>query len=281
LPQTGHSWTYGFVWQIPGVEGLSVSADYWHMGVSNAIQFLTADTVLQDEAGCLTDQVPVGSSGLAPYTAHVPGSPYCNLIINSVQRNAAGNIVSVKSGPINESSLYVSGIDASLDYKIQTENYGHFRTSINYADNLSYKQRVLASDPLLNTRYNQVASKVTWMGDWSMGAWNVSLSGERDGTLRSPNYGGCEVLANGTFPGLGDANCVVYKAHVPVYITWNTAIGWQINPDTKMTFTVSNIFNKVASIPYYAGGFEYVTTGQTADEYSGREMFLSFNYKLD
>jgi hypothetical protein len=54
-----------------------------------------------------------------------------------------------------------------------------------------------------------------------------------------------------------------------------------MNPDTKLKLTVSNIFNKVGSIPYYAGGFEFVTTGQTASEYNGREIFLTFDYKLD
>ncbi len=72
-----------------------------------------------------------------------------------------------------------------------------------------------------------------------------------------------------------------YTGHTPVWITWNTAIGWQINPETKLTFTVSNIFNKVSTIPYYAGGFEFATTGQTGSEYNGRELFLTFDYKFD
>ena len=280
-PQTGHSWTYGFVWQIPGVRGLSISADYWHMGVDNAIRYLGNDTVLADEAGCLTGEQMNGTGSLQQYTAHVPGSAYCQMVTGMVQRNADGQIISAQSGPINEASLYVSGVDASLDYKRHTEDYGDFRANINYTNNLSYKERVLASDPLINTRYQRVASKVRWVGDWARGNWNVSLSGERDGTLRAPGYGGCETLDNGTQPSTGDAECVVYRGHVPVWITWNTAIGWQFSPDIKATFTVSNIFNKVASIPYYAGGFEFVTTGQTADEYNGREIFLSFNYKLD
>ena len=281
LPQTGHSWTYGFVWQIPGVQGLSMSLDYWHMGVDNTIQYLGNDTVLQDEAGCLTGQLPVGSNGLKPYTAHVPGSAYCQMVTAMVQRDAAGNIVGVNSGPINVASTYVSGVDASLDYKVHTEDYGDFRASINYTNNLSYKNRTVASDPLLNTRYQRVASKATWIGNWTKGPWHVSLSGQRVGTLRANNYGGCEVLANGTFPNQGDADCVVYKGRIPPWIVWNTAVGYQINHMTKLTLTVSNIFDKIASIPFYSGGFEFVPTGQTAGEYNGREIFLTFDYKLD
>ncbi|MFK2877444.1 TonB-dependent receptor plug domain-containing protein [Rhodanobacter hydrolyticus] len=301
VPETGHSWTYGFVWQVPGVEGLSVSADYWHMGVDNAIEYISQGTVLQDEAGCLTGYQADGSTGLSPYTAHVQGSAYCQMVIADVQRNAAGQITSVQSGPINEASLYVSGVDASLQYRLNTEDYGNFTTSVNYTDNLAYKQRVLASDPLLNTRYNNVASRVTWIGTWQKGDWNASLSGVRDGRMRAPGYGNCNTLPNGIQPSpvtvvspdgttvntgacqIGGANVAdtLYYGHVPTWITWSGSIGWQINPETKLSFTVSNIFNRVSSIPYYAGGFEFVTTGQTGSEYDGRELFLTFDYKLN
>ena len=304
-PQTGHSWTYGFVWQVPGVQGLSFSADYWHMGVDNSIEYLDPITVLADEAGCLTGLQVNGSSAVSPYTAHVPGSAYCKMVTQMVQRvNGTGQIISEESGPINEASLYVSGIDSTLDYKLHTDDYGDFRGSINYTDNLSYKQRVLASDALQNTRYNNVASRVTWIGDWSKGNWDVSISGVRDGSMRAPNYGSCNTLPNGIQPSMitvqngtetvSTGICQVtvngtpvtvsdttYQGRTPVWITWNTSIGWQINPDTKLKFTVSNIFNRVSSIPYYAGGFEFVTTGQTGSEYNGRELFLTFDYRLD
>jgi outer membrane receptor protein involved in Fe transport len=303
-PQTGHSWTYGFVWQIPGVQGLSFSADYWHMGVDNAIQYLDGDTVLADEAGCLTG-LQANDTTLSPYTAHVRGSAYCNMVTQMVQRNAAGQIVSVQSGPINEASLYVSGIDASLDYKYHTDSWGDFRANINYTDNLSYKQRVLASDQLQNTRYNYAASRITWIADWHKGDWSASISGVRVGGMRAPNYGGCTVLPNGIQPGMVtvqngtesvstgvcqvklDGNPVTvpesttYQGHTPVWITWNGSVSWQINHMTKLKLTVNNIFDRVSSIPYYAGGFEYVTTGQTGSEYNGREVFLTFDYKLD
>jgi outer membrane receptor protein involved in Fe transport len=305
LPQTGHSWTYGFVWQVPGVQGLSVSADYWHMGVSNAIEYLGAATVLADEAGCLTGLQPDGSSGLSPYTAHDLGSTYCKMVEQMVQRNAAGQVVSEESGPINEASLYVSGVDASLEYKWHTDDYGDFNTSINYTDNLSYKSRTLASDPLLNTRYQNPASRVTWIGNWHKGDWDVSISGVRVGSVRANNYAGCSVLANGIQPSAITATaadgtsystgvCTVqengvavpisdslYYGRVPVWITWNGSVAWQFNPETKLTFTVNNLFDKVGGINYYSGGFEFVNTNQTAAEYVGREMFLSFDYKFN
>ena len=276
VPQKGHSWTYGFVWQVPGVEGLSVSADYWHTGVDNAIEYISKDTLLTDEAGCRTGKTITG----APYTAHAPGSAYCQLAISDVTRDANGNITAVHVGPINEASLYVSGVDASLEYKLRTLDSGDFNTSIVYTDNLAYKERVLASDPLLNTRYQHVASKVTWIGRWSKADWDVTLSGQRAGSIRANNYGGCEVLSNGIIPSLGDPECVVYNGRIPPWITWDTSIGYRINEKAKLTFTVSNIFDKVGPIPYDAGGFEFIPTLQ-GDTYNVLECFLAFDYKLD
>ena len=276
LPESGHGWTYGLVWDIPWVDGLSFSADYWHTGVNNAINYIDADTLLADEAGCITGLTITG----APYTTHAPGSAYCQLAIKDVIRGADGNITAIHTGPINESSLYVSGIDASLDYHWTTNDWGNFNLSINYTDNLSYRERVLPSDPLLNTRYQNVASKVTGIINWNRGAWDASISGLRYGSLRDNNFGGCEVLSNGIMPSQGDAACTPYYGMIKPWITWSGSVGYQFDKRIKMTLIVHNIFDRVGRIPYYAGGFEFIPT-QQGDTYDGREVFLQINYKLD
>lgn len=276
LPETGHSWTYGFVWDIPGVQGLSVQADYWHMGISDQIRWIDQQTLITDEAGCLTGLTYSG----APYIAHAPGSAYCNEAIANVVRDADGNITAVHTGPINEAQLYVSGVDAALSYAFRTDNWGAFRLGIQYTNNLSRKERVLDSDPLTNTRYLNVASKVTGSLAWTRGPWDVTLYGLRWGSVRAPHYGGCEVLANGIIPADGDPSCVTYKGRVPPWIVWSGAIGYRFDQRLKMTLNVSNIFDKVGAIPYYAGGFEFIPRNQGAD-YTGREVFLTIDYKID
>jgi outer membrane receptor protein involved in Fe transport len=276
LPETGHSWTYGAVWDVPAVEGLSVSADYWHMGIDNAIKWIDTQTLLTDEAGCLTGQTVSG----APYIAHPLGSDYCKLAIKDVVRDASGNITSVTVGPINEASLYVSGIDASLTYKFATTDWGNFNFNLDYTDNLSYKERDLASDPLLNTRYQYVASKVTGTAHWHKGPWDFTLHGERSGEIRSNNYGGCEVLSNGIQPAVGDPQCVIYRGHVAPWITWSTAASYAFTDRLKLGLNITNIFDKVGPIPYYSGSFEFIPT-QQGDTYTGREVFLSLDWKID
>ncbi|GAB2579399.1 TonB-dependent receptor [Dyella jejuensis] len=276
LPETGHSWTYGFVWDIPGVDGLAWSVDYWHMGISNAISWIGLQQALNDEAGCLTGLQVSG----APYIEHALGSEYCKEAIANVVRDANGNILSVHTGPINEASLYVSGIDSSLTYKLPTEHWGNFNFDLNYTNNLSYKERTLASDPLINTRYEYPASKITGNAHWHLGAWDFTLHGERTGEIRAANYAGCEVLPNGIQPGIGDPACVTYYGHVPPWIIWSTSGSYAFNDKVKLGVNVANIFNKVGPITDYAGGFEFIPT-QQGDDYTGREIFVTLDWKID
>jgi len=48
----------------------------------------------------------------------------------------------------------------------------------------------------------------------------------------------------------------------------------------KVSLNVSNIFNNIGKIPYYAGGFEFIPTLNNAS-YVGREVSVTFDYKLD
>lgn len=276
LNERGHGWTYGFVWDVIGVEGLAVSADYWHTGIDNAIDYVNEDTLLTDEAGCRTGKLVGG----APYTAHGQGSAYCQQAIADVQRDASGNITAIYVGPINKNQIYVSGIDAEITYRKATENWGNFHFDLNYTDNLSYKERTLASDPLVNTRYQYVASKIRASVNWHRGDWDVTLYGDRAGRIRANNYGGCETLANGITPSAGDADCVIYKGYIAPWITFSSTVGYQFNQRVKISLSVSNLFNKVGSIPYYAGGFEFIPTLQGAT-YAGREVLARLDYKLD
>ena len=274
--ETGKSWTYGFAWQIPGVEGLSVSADYWRIGIDNGIVNVGQDTVLADEAGCRTGLQVDGS----PYIAHGQGSSYCQSVIANVKRDANGNITAVYSGPINENQLYVTGIDASLAYALRTIHWGSFNLSIDYTDNLSYKERTLVSDPLVNTRYNHAASKVRGSVNWRGGAWDVTVYGDRTGRVRAPNYNSCNALPHGIRPSAGDPDCTIYLGHVPAWITWSTNIGYRFDDRTKVSLGISNIFDNIGKIPYYAGGFEFIPTLNNAS-YVGREVQLTFDYKID
>ena len=52
------------------------------------------------------------------------------------------------------------------------------------------------------------------------------------------------------------------------------------NNRAKATLYVSNLFNRVGEIPYYSGGFEYISVLNGAN-YNGREWSLQLQYKID
>lgn len=276
LPETGRDWTYGFVWDIPHVRGLSVQADYWRIELNNQINWIDLPTALTDEAGCITGKQVSG----APYTAHVVGSAYCQEAIANVVRDAAGNIIAVHTGPINEAYVSRSGVDAAVNYNLQTENWGAFNFQLHYTDYLTNFSRTLASDPLVNTRNQNVETRMTASANWLKGPWDVTLYGLRYGGVEDNNYNGCEVLPNGIQPGTGDPQCVIHKANIAPWIIWSAAVGYQFDKRVKMTLNVNNIFNKIGTISYYAGGFQFISTNQ-GQNYSGRQIFLTIDYKLD
>lgn len=276
LPQEGSGWTAGLVWDPPWINGLSMSADYWRTGVDNAIEYISFGTALTDDAGCLTGLQVSG----ARYTAHPQGSPYCQLIISDVARDAAGNITEMHVGPINEASLYVSGIDASLNYHVGNERFGAFVLSLNYTDNLTFKEKVLANSPVINTRYQNVASKVTWTAAWHRNHWAASLSGLRYGSLRSPNFGGCVTLDNGIHPTIGDSYCTPYYGMTAPWIIWNGSVSDQLTKRIGLMLTVHNIFDKLAPIEFYSSSFPF-TNWQQGSNLDGREVFLKLTYKID
>ncbi len=246
------------------------------MKQQNHIHWISLGTPLTAEAGCRTG-LQVGG---APYTAHVPGSAYCNEAIANVVRDASGNIVAVLTGPINEAYVARSGIDGSVDYNLETDHWGAFHFELNYTNYLTNYSRTLASDPLVNTRAQNVITHMTGSVHWNRGPWNATLYGLRYGGVRDNNYGGCETLPNGIQPSLGDAQCVIHDGHIKPWVIYSASVGYQFDKRVRMTLNVNNIFNKIGSISYYAGGFQFISTAQGQD-YAGRQIYLAINYKLD
>jgi len=116
--------------------------------------------------------------------------------------------------------------------------------------------------------------------NWRRGAWDATLYGDRTGRVRAPNFGSCNSLPNGIRPSVGDPDCTMYFGHVPAWITWSTNVGYRFDDRMKVSLNVSNIFNNIGKIPYYAGGFEFIPTLNNAS-YVGREVSVTFDYKLD
>jgi outer membrane receptor protein involved in Fe transport len=159
--ETGESWTAGFVWEI--LDNLSVSADYYSIKLDDIVNDLSITRLLQDEADCRLGGVN-----------NDPNGAYCQFVIGSVTRAPADDtirseqIISVRTGPINQSVQETDGVDASLKYSLNTE-YGAFSLDFFYTYVLDQKYAQFPEDPVESYRddgtqdlHDRFRGTVTW-----------------------------------------------------------------------------------------------------------------------
>ncbi|MCK6103389.1 MULTISPECIES: TonB-dependent receptor domain-containing protein [unclassified Brevundimonas] len=112
--ETADTWSVGAVYQSrfqsPWLSGFSASLDYYNIEITNVIGTVGASAQLQ---GCYNAQ------GQNP--TYDPNNGYCQLF----QRDPnTGNVVQARELNQNLATLKTSGIDAQLDYRIQTGEVG-------------------------------------------------------------------------------------------------------------------------------------------------------------
>ena len=196
--------TFGFVFDIPGVDGLSLTADLWQIERTNLLgqrttaQISESDTALlqtytreQIAAGVPVNQVDVGSGGpdykgdpdverfpltpedLAAFTAYNaanPGNPAA----------PAGRIFSRNQPFLNLSSSDHQGIDFGVRYVMPTRSWGRLVVSTDWS-RLSRSTSVLAPANVAPTVNDDLyaGGAAKWRSTsnifWDKGNWNAGL----------------------------------------------------------------------------------------------------------
>ena len=113
-PETAYEWTYGVVWTpAKWIEGLTLSANFYHIDLRNVIVNRDPNTILADNWG--------GRTGILPNGAPT-GGPFPDLI----QRDpVSGAVLSVNSGLQNESRTITEGLDYGASYQLDTSIFSH------------------------------------------------------------------------------------------------------------------------------------------------------------
>lgn len=256
--ETGKSWTAGFVWDI--LDDLSVSVDYYKIELEGTIADISSTFTLDAEAGCRTGL----TRNRMPYE-FAPDSAFCQSILSRVTRISSpgstqdGQIGEIRSGPINRAFLGTKGIDASLSYRMDTDNWGAFRLSTTWSHTLEQTRKEFATDPLQSYRdlltnfdgRSRVRSTLTWAKD----DWSAALFMLRLGSL--PNW--------------------AETGRIPPYFLWNANVGKNLTKDLKVTVYVNNVFDNISpedptfnSYPFFWRAFSPV----------GREVGVQIDYKF-
>lgn len=258
--ELGDSWTVGFVWDV--MDNLSLTADYWSISLEDEIRDIDENTILRDEAGCITGLTTTPGQAWS----NPGGADYCAAIEDRVTRDDQGKIIAVERGPINIAQKEVEGIDVSTRYRFDTDHWGNFQIGLNYTNLQTLKEQTYRTDPNPNRRDRDIRSKIRGSVSWQRGNWNATVYGDRIGSVpgvryhwgtdRLDNPGGCTPFPDGGVPD-DKANCQDTDPNSPTFgqstskyygrvgpaITWNFNVGYKITDQMKVNLYVNNVFN--------------------------------------
>ena len=267
--ETGHSWTYGFVWDA--FEGFSLAADYWHISLTNEIRNIDSGTMLTADAGC---SFGMDASG-APFTTYSSTSGYCSYIKERIHRDATGKITEIDPGPLNQAADIFSGVDLHAQYKLQTERFGNWTFDLKYTDVLKHLNQPTVNDPLKNVRRSDVRVITNFATTWQIGKFESAVLINRTGSTPSVRAGGCTPFADGNVPSQAQG-CVdtdpsspdynnktqAYWGRVGPFYNVNLSVGYNYNEHLRFNLYANDLFNKIPTKDPYKFDFQYIPDRQ-------------------
>ena len=257
--ETGKSFTAGVVWDI--IDGLSVQVDYFDIRLEGAVNNLTSTYILDAEAGCRTGL----TRSRKPYP-YAPTSAFCQDMVSRVLRSVApgeptDRVSLVTSNPVNTAYQRVSGIDAQVNYRLDTDSLGKFSFNLSWSHMLKNQLQSFQTDTLQRDYRDDPSnfdfrSRIRGSVGWSRDDWAANVFMTRYGTL--PNW--------------------QETGRVAPYFLWNVNMSKKITDKATVGVFVNNLFNKFHptdngfnTYPYFWRGYSPV----------GREISAQFEYKFN
>ncbi|KFN49023.1 hypothetical protein P873_12830 [Arenimonas composti TR7-09 = DSM 18010] len=262
--ETGRSWSAGLVWDI--TDQLSFSADYYDIELEDEVAVLSGTTILSDEYGCRNG---VSVNG-APFP-YAPGSAYCAEILNRLDRDPLNDdrLTEIRSGPINQAYRRVKGIDASLSYGWDTDNWGNFRARIDWSHTLEQILIQRAGDTPFSYRDDNgnvdFRSRVRVTMGWSKDDWDATVFVNRYGS--QPRW----ILSH------PDVVSGELDDRAPPHTTVNLSIGRQWTENLSMRLNINNVFDDVSPEDRTFNTYPYFWRAYSP---LGREFGLTIAYKF-
>ncbi len=287
--------TYGIVLDVPGIRGLSVTADQWRIERTNLlgqrstgqirasdVTLLQAYTKSQLAAGRTIAQIDLGSgtanykgdpdvvryavtpediAAFAPYNTANPGN----------QQGIAGKIFSVNAPFINVAASDHEGVDLGLRYVLPKFPFGNvvLNSEWSYLVKSRSTQRP-ANQPVTETDDMNTSGVARWRGtsnvSWRRGAWTGNLGAYYVG----PSQGGAST-SQAVWESLGRPGYIarqftggqfVYRYVVESTITYNASLGYRFGTDAARWLRGSRVRLGLANLtdkepPLSTGAFGY------------------------
>lgn len=167
----------------------------------------------------------------------------------------------IRSGPVNQSFLRVAGIDAGVNYRMDTDRFGRFAWQLAWSHTLPSERQTFATDPIHADWRDDPGnfdfrSRIRASLGWSKDDWTANVVSTRYGSLPNRQETG----------------------RVAPYILWNVNAGKMITDKMKVSFFVKNVFNKFSprddgfnTYPYFWRAYSPI----------GREVSAQVEYKFN
>jgi outer membrane receptor protein involved in Fe transport len=309
-PERAENWNFGMVLDVPGVQGLSLTADYWRMEQRDAITALgNANVLALDElaldlatqaalaAGTPIDEIDLGSgtSGyagssrvtrLAPSDADRAAFAAYNAAqpTDATKRAAVGEIASLVNDYINLGSRRLAGIDLGMQYRLPDFGIGRFILRAEATRNLR-RDEELADDGVVVDELGK-NGRAKWIGNlllgWQRGGWSADWFSSYYGSFADTSATTTEAI----YEALGRPSSIVvvndngierYYMRVKPAIMHNLRVTYAFgrDSDTRLTFGVNNILDELPPVADEDEGFFFGTANPR-----GRQFKLKLEHRF-
>lgn len=255
--EEGESFTVGVVWNA--TDNLSMSVDYFDIKLEGIVNDLSVNYIIDREADC---RLGVDNDG----TAVDINSAECQDILGRIVRAPADGsqfsetLVSIRTGPINRAVQQTTGLDANLDYQMDTDNWGVLRYNLGWSHVLSDKQAQFPQDPVVDLRDAQLDLRSRMRGSvsWIIGDWSTTLFATRFGSALNERQEGRSAS----------------------YTRFNLTVEHRFSEALTGRVAVQNLFDKdPIADTFNFQAYPWYTTG--IYDPSGREAFVEVEYRFD
>ncbi len=294
-PQESKGTTFGFVLDVPGVTGLSLTADYWSVKRSNLLGQRSGSDILANDAALLRAFAAAQvAAGVAPNainagagTADYKGDPdvvriapdAADLAAFAVWNNAnpgnpaapVGRVFSTNTPFVNFSASEHKGVDLGLRYFLPRQPWG--RLGINSEASWLWRAQSVvptATTPRIsNDLYSGGAAR--WRSTtnltWDHGPWNAGL-----GIYHMGKTHDTPTVSRAVYESLGSPSYIdpfttngatVYRLVIDPVITYNLTVGFRFEQgesrfgDTRLRLGIMNLTDKAPPLSANSDGFGY------------------------
>jgi outer membrane receptor protein involved in Fe transport len=310
-PQESEGTTYGIVFDVPGIKGLSLTADLWSIDRTNLLgqrstaQIDASDTALlraytraQIAAGVAVNQIDIGSgatyrgdpdvqryaltpedrAAFAAYNAANPTNPAA----------PAGRIFARYQPFLNLSSSQHEGVDFGFRYAMPRQSWGRIliTSDWSYLDRSRTTLAPVNVAPIENNGlYADGAAK--WRSttniNWDLGAWNAGLGIYHVGKTHDSGATTTQAI----YESLGKPSYIepfftagntLYRLVIDPVVTYNLSLGYKFETASPTWLTNTRVRLSIANLtdeppPLTSGAFGY-DAGVSQVLLSGRSWSL-------